>query len=173
MTVTKVVGNRVFSERVNGQTRVRDKSQLKRVGKRPCHLRPSWEQRPHNCPTDYSQFEIDCKSDNEEQQKTDDANQETWSGEDTQLEQLLCASRERVEKEDASEKSDDDTGDGEFEVSQEMTDRLQSLIRAAEQRTDPVEPVSSGCMTRSKGMKLNWNPVMNEGEVLIETGEQP
>ena len=58
-TVTEVNGNRVFAQRSDGTTRIRDKNNLKKLKDRPVNLIPTWEKYQPTFCTDYTELDIE------------------------------------------------------------------------------------------------------------------
>ena len=179
-TVTSTDGNRVHMKREGDERRVRDKNQLKKLKKRPPHLIPSWMNRKSNATTDHSKFDIECKLN--QQQETNNQNQE----QDVEFIDVEPETGQEHPNNPALEDTNDEAVLAEPHVppassmiSEEMKNRLQLMIQAAEVHAAeaPSESEENPALnfhrtTRSEGHQYRWNPEMNEGPALIEVAEE-
>ena len=162
-TVNEVDGNKVKMSREDGATRVRDKNQIKVLKDRPDTLVPSWETKITTIP-DYSVFDFKA-----------DTNMPALSAPAEGIQEFPIEGV--LVHEESEEEIDDGSSDGQnsslFDLDGEAEARMQNLLAAAtaaEVTTTVAEDNTR--VTRSRGLKLNWNPCMNDKNVLLEENSE-
>ena len=60
--------------------------------------------------------------------------------------------------------------DGLFTLDETAEARMQALLEAASNREDTTEaePMEQSRVTRSSGLNLEWNPIMNSKDVIVK-----
>ena len=151
-TVTNVQGNQISMQRPNGSSRIRDKNQVRKMKARPQELIPSWNRDRKSTIADYSTFDIEG-----------DGWKEVHS---TEMEQnnVIPPTNDINPQEDLEALYDLTTADAEH---------INTLLNAAINNLPQDTDISSGHMTRSKGVQLKWSPVMNsKGAVVLNNNTQ-
>ena len=164
-TVTETNGNKVTMERADGSKRVRDKNQIKVLKERPIELEPSWVS-TDNETADYESFEIEGNMED----LTFDVVRE------------VEPSIPELENEDPvpGNSDSDSEEDGLFDLNQEAEARMRLLLEAASNAADQPENDTAADLpesdtrrvTRSKGVQFQWNPNMNDKDVLISAEDE-
>ena len=151
-TVTDVCGNRVEMSRGDGSLRVRDKNQVKVLAQRPKELIPSWESQSQCKTADYSSFEIDGDI-SERNQQIEDASFEAAALEEQESAPVIEQHTEQ---------------DIMFDIDESEEERMNALLLTAMNRENPNPNIPEGRTTRSSGIQLEWNPIMNSKETLLQ-----
>ena len=162
-TVTGTKGNKVEMERGDGSKRVRDKNQIKVLKERPQELEPSWNNKSVEI-ADYGSFDIESSIGD----FASDFPKDSVSSSDGALRTSPSRNQESVIEPENQE--DDQDESNLFDLDEEGEARMQLLLEAASEAAD--QPVDDNKrVTRSKGMQLNWNPRMNDKDVLLSTDD--
>ena len=162
-TVDEVHGNKVKMSRNDGATRVRDKNQIKVLKDRPDTLVPSWETKVTTIP-DYSVFDFEA-----------DTNMPALSApaegiQEFPAEGVLVHEESEEEIEDGSS---DEQNSSLFDLDGEAEARMQNLLAAATAaKVTTTVAEDNTRVTRSRGLKLNWNLCMNDKNVLLEENSE-
>ena len=149
-------GNRVKLTRGDGATRVRDKNQLKILKKRPNSLVPSWE---GNCTTipDCNSFDIEF-----------DLNEQRALPTTERFPVLSDIVEESEEGENEASAHADDGDALLFDLDEDAETRMRNLLTAAAADATKEMNRDNAPVTRSKGLKLTWNPCMSDKNVVLE-----
>ena len=161
-TVTGVDGNKVSMERKDGTSRIRDKNQIKVVPKRPKDLIPTWERRVQQPVYDYASLEIEGNMIESEEALYPAPTE----GMEQQAEPPQEHSAEPTEEEILPREEEIQPG-AMFDIDEEEEERMNALLLSAMTRDNSNSEVAQGRTTRSSGLQLEWNPVMNSNETVI------
>ena len=154
-------GNKVSMERKDRTLRIRDKKQIKVVPKRPKNLIPTWERKVQQPVYDYASLELEGNM--------------IESGEvlhpaPTEGEQQAEPHQEHpveTSGEELSSRDEEIQPGAMFEIDEEEEERMKALLRSATTRDHSNADVAQGRTTRSSGLQLEWNPIMNSKETVI------
>ena len=152
-TEDEIHGNKVKMSRNDGATRVCDKNQIKVLKDRPDTLVPSWETKVTTIP-DYSQFDFEMPA----------AAVPAEAIQEFPVEGMLVHDESEGE---IGSGSNDEQNASLFDIDDEAEARMQNLLAAAAEATTTVAEGNTR-VTRSKGLKLSWNPCLTDKNVLVE-----
>ena len=156
-------------QREDSTFRKRDKNQIKVVKKQSKNLKPSWQSKGNVSITDYHNLEIEGSSNQSDSSSTTNAipneNDRTLfeldPGMEARMQAILAANS------DADGEADHE---GKFSLDETAEAKMQALLEAASSGEDAteVEPMEQGRVTRSSGLTLEWNPIMNDKDVIVK-----
>ena len=155
-TVLEVNGNQLKLSRDDGSNRIRDKNQVRLLKERPAKLVPSWESDNHSSATDYMSFEIEGNfantgiADNTESESEDVTDSISEIDVDPEVDE--------VEEHEAEL----------YDINEDEEARMNDLLQRAQSNQQEFQVNEPVRITRSSGLRLEWNSAMNEKEVVLE-----
>ena len=171
-TVTSIDGNRLHLIREDGSKRIRDKNQIRLVIERPADLIPSWTTENYSV-SDYMSFEIEGDFNfNENHYSTGPESNSTEypaNGRDDEPEhEIERHSGNESHEEYPQESITDGPQPMLYDIDEDEEARMNALLLRAHDNQQGADEADGKRLTRSSGLRLEWNSAMNEGDVVIE-----